>query len=366
MARQTDALLLFSGGLDSILAAKVLEAQGLKVKCVHFTTPFFGVRDNGARWRELYDLDIHVQSATLPFVSMLARGPEHGVGKALNPCVDCKILLLSLADSLASQYGAEFLATGEVLGQRPMSQRRDSLNMIRKKAALQLPLLRPLCARLFDPTPVESSGLVDRSRLLAISGRGRQDQLDLARKFNLRHIPTPAGGCRLTERENTRRYWVILKKFRANPDFSPTSLQELAKDFELAGIGRQFWRREGGNWLCVGRNSKDNANLLAAKRPGDAILKLSQLPGPLALARNGASWPRAILAEAAALMASHAPKAAHAGGPTRVRADNPATEFNVTPARLAEIWTLPDWEESREEIRRVREKGMAISSPNGA
>ena len=197
--RPVDVVVLFSGGLDSILAAKVLEEQGLRVCCLHCHSPFFG--DPGAveRWSNLYGLDIRTLDVSDDFCAMLRARPAHGFGKVMNPCVDCKILLLRHARLYMESIGARLLATGEVMGQRPMSQRRDVLNAIRRDAGVQDILLRPLSALHLAPTPAEEEGFVDRSRLLGISGRGRKDQLELAKKYQLPEIPTPGGGCRLAD-----------------------------------------------------------------------------------------------------------------------------------------------------------------------
>lgn len=344
-----DVVLLFSGGLDSILAARVLAAQGLTVRCLHCVSPFFG--DPGAvpRWRRLHGLDIDVTDVGEDFAALLRQRPAHGFGKALNPCVDCKILLLRAARRHMEAVGAKFLASGEVLGQRPMSQRLDTLHLIPREAGVRGLLLRPLCARHLPPTEAEESGLVDRERLLGISGRGRGDQLALAREFGLAEIPTPGGGCRLTERENARRYWCVLTRLSAGaPAGGPT-----ARDFLLAGTGRQYWRELGGHshWLCVGRNTRDNERLAEAAGPEDALLRLVGLPGPLALARGGSCWERPVLREAAALMAACAPKAREAsarGGRVSVAAG--ALRLDVVPGEAPD-WGLPSWEEARGEIR---------------
>ena len=217
--------MLFSGGLDSILAAKVLEEQGLRVRCLHCHSPFFGEPSAVPRWRRRHALDIDALDVADDFCAMLRERPAHGFGKTLNPCVDCKILLLRRARRYMEEVGACFLATGEVLGQRPMSQRRDVLNVIRREAGVGDILLRPLSARLLEPTPMETSGLVDRERLPAISGRGRHAQLELARHFGLTDIPTPGGGCKLTEKENARRYWPVLAHLPA-PDSGDFALAE--------------------------------------------------------------------------------------------------------------------------------------------
>lgn len=351
-ADRPDVVLLFSGGLDSILAAKVLEGQGLKVRCLHCISPFFGDAGAVPRWRRVHGLDIVALDVSEDFAAMLRQRPKHGFGKVMNPCVDCKILLLRHARRHLEQVGARCLASGEVLGQRPMSQRRDTLHLIPREAGVRELLLRPLSARLLPPTPAEESGLVDRERLLGISGRGRTDQLELARTFGLKEIPTPGGGCRLTERENARRYWPVLTHRHADP---ASTDGELAADFRLADLGRQFWREENGRqyWCCVGRNNGDNKRLAAAARPGDALLSLNGLPGPLGLARDGARWPQTLLAEAAALVASYAPRAVAAGGATSMRLSlsEQTREMRVLPARQTGLWGEPAWEAVREAIR---------------
>lgn len=299
MNRQYDGLALFSGGLDGLLAIKVLEEQGLKIKPVHFYSPFFGHPRNRAYWRRIYGLDVEMIDIGREFADMLARGPVYGVGKALNPCVDCKILLLKRARELMDTYGAEFLATGEVVGQRPMSQRRDTLNVISRDARIRDVLLRPLSALCLNPTPVEESGLVDRSRLLGIWGRGRKEQFALAEKYGITLIPTPAGGCLLTQKENAARYWPLLHCLK-QPD---------PAHFHLANVGRQF--RHGAFWLVIGRNERDNTRLEELARPGDFLLRLFRFPGPLALARNlsDAPWPDELLRAAAVLLGSFSPRA---------------------------------------------------------
>jgi hypothetical protein len=289
----------------------------------------------------------------------------------MNPCVDCKILMLTHAKTLLPEYGASFLVSGEVLGQRPMSQRADTLNLIRKDAGVKELLLRPLSAQKLGPTPMEESGLVDRARLPGIWGRGRKDQLALAAHFGITIIPTPAGGCNLAEAEPAARYLPII-----------TSLAEpAARDFSLSHLGRQYWA--GPYWLSIGRNQHDNEALEKARRETDILFRLRDLPGPLALGRQyepaagvapGASpqawpaggpqawpaggpqaWPDDVLADAAAFAASYSPKAraqsgegAEAGRPVIVlvrqgKAETErVTEIAVNPARQTPLaWTEP-------------------------
>ncbi|WP_366140541.1 tRNA(5-methylaminomethyl-2-thiouridylate) methyltransferase [uncultured Desulfovibrio sp.] len=362
MMATPDVVLLFSGGLDSILAARVLAAQGLTVRCLHCASPFFGEPGAVPRWRRLHGLDIDVADVGEAFAALLRERPEHGFGKALNPCVDCKILLLRAARRHMESVGAKFLASGEVLGQRPMSQRLDTLHLIPREAGVRGLLLRPLCARHLPPTEAEESGLVDRERLLGISGRGRGDQLALAREFGLAEIPTPGGGCRLTERENARRYWCVLTR----PPAGAPAGGPAARDFRLAGTGRQYWREAGGrwHWLCVGRNNRDNERLAQAAGPEDALLRLVGLPGPLALARGGLGWERPVLREAAALMAACAPRARDAARHgARVSVAVGALRLDVTPGE-APGWGLPAWEDARGEIRaEMRDRAATPALP---
>ncbi len=357
-----DIIALFSGGLDSILAAKVLERQGLSVRCLHFTTPFFGSAKAAPYWHNVYGLDIVSRDVSEAFAAMLRQRPEHGFGKVMNPCVDCKILLLREARKYMESVGAVGLATGEVLGQRPMSQRRDTLNIIMRDAGVAGILLRPLSATHLPPTQMEESGLVDRTQLLGFWGRGRRDQLDLAAELGVTEIPTPGGGCRLTEKENARRYWTVLTLLP----------QASGEDFSLANLGRQFWHHEDERhyWLCIGRNSADNDKLAAALRPGDLLLRLRDLAGPMALARHGAEWPSHVLESAAAHVASYAPKAVAHGGAVAVRVrqgmqDEGAFDLDVVAQRQGEAWGETPWDDVKAVIRAEAKERFA-AMPRGA
>ncbi|MDR2891820.1 MAG: tRNA(5-methylaminomethyl-2-thiouridylate) methyltransferase [Deltaproteobacteria bacterium] len=383
-----DGLSLFSGGLDSILAARLLQDQGLRVKCLHFISPFFGNAGKIKHWRRVYGLDIIPVDISEEFVDMLAVGPAHGFGSMLNPCVDCKILMLRRAAQLMEEYGATFVASGEVLGQRPMSQRRDSLNIIRRETGLKEALLRPLSAKLLDPTKAELDGLVDRERLLDISGRGRSRQMQLAADFGITEIPTPAGGCLLTERENTRAFWPLLRLADRKPGLLT------GRDFQLAQAGRQYWRFEGEDayWLCIGRNNADNEFLHKFAAPGDITLKVRDYPGPLALLRRpvmqgggelsdsgGAASLQdspTILLSAAALVASFSGKAvqashaaAEAGGDSKIKVrahsgerglDGPGNLLEVVPDRDS-VWAEFPFEQAKDEIKLM----YRCEGPNG-
>ncbi|MBO4300452.1 MAG: tRNA(5-methylaminomethyl-2-thiouridylate) methyltransferase [Desulfovibrio sp.] len=345
MTDSPQIICLFSGGLDSLLAAKLLQRQGLHVRCLHLFSPFFGSPESVERWRRLYGLDIVCLDMGERFVTMLTHRPEHGFGKVLNPCVDCKILQLRAAREYMEATGARALATGEVLGQRPMSQRRDTLNLIKREAGVGDNLLRPLSALCLEPTAVEKCGLVDRTQLLGIYGRGRREQLALAREYALEEIPTPAGGCRLTERENARRYWAVMTNVT----------HPVRADFDLANLGRQCWyvTPRASWWLSVGRNSADNDRLALAVRPGDVLLQLAEVPGPLALARHGELWPEEVFLSAAAHTASYAPRAVERGRAVvqGTQGGQFLREVTVTPHRQEDLWGQTAWESIKPLLR---------------
>lgn len=342
-----DAVALFSGGLDSILAIRLIEEQGIKVKCLHFVSPFFGRPDRLACWRRRFGLDVEGVDVGEDMARLLREGPAHGFGKALNPCVDCKILMLRAAARRMPDFGARFIVSGEVLGQRPMSQRRDALHLILKEAGVKELLVRPLSAKLMPPSAAELSGLVDRERLLGIRGRGRKEQLALAARFALPEIPAPAGGCRLTERENALRYWSVLRR----------APEPGAAEFYLADCGRRFWshRGEGPYGLSIGRKEADNAELARRAFADDIFFKLADLPGPLGVGRQfpGRSWPDEAVRDAAAFVASFSPRALRLEEVRiRVRIHGREREERVAPARGTPLaWGERDWETARGEIR---------------
>jgi hypothetical protein len=346
-----DAVALFSGGLDSILAVKVVEEQGRRVKCLHFLSPFFGKPHKIEHWSTIYGLDIVGVDVGEDFVRML-ENPAHGYGRFLNPCIDCKILMAAKARELMDAYGARCIISGEVLGQRPMSQRRDALNIIRRDAQVKDVLVRPLSAKRLDPTQAEIDGVLDRERLLTLSGRGRKDQMGLARKYGLKEIPTPAGGCMLAEQESARRYKPLIDLANAEAPELRASLKPA--DFDLSNMGRQYW--SGTHWLVIGRNKADNERLTAMAEPEDYLFKVRFFPGPISLGRPLAAaqvergWSEEALRTAAALAAWFSPKA-RAEGAVRVLATRrgETQEFEVTPAQNGGgAWGETVWEGSVE------------------
>jgi tRNA-uridine 2-sulfurtransferase len=343
MRQSYHALALFSGGLDSILAMKTIAAQGLRILGLHFCSPFFGHPDKIAHWQRIYNLDIQPVNVHQEFIDLLRLGPRYGFGKVLNPCVDCKIAMLTQAKSLLEAHGAHFLITGEVLGQRPMSQRRDTLNLISKQAGVQDVLLRPLSAHHFNPTPMELNGLVDRFRLLNISGRGRKDQLRLAEELELPEVPTPAGGCLLAEKESAKRFWPVLTRIP----------QPCPQDFALASVARQYWKEN--LWIVVGRNKADNRLLEAMATSEDLLFKAADVQGPLALGRQrtGLTWTLDDIQRAAAFVAGFSAKKRAPGQHALVRLSRSGEEqiLECPPpdaaGQVPSTWTDFSWDQAK-------------------
>lgn len=283
------ALSLFSGGLDSILATRVVMTQGIQVTAVKFVSPFFHYEildDISGYTKEVknkYGIDVVVRDISEEYLEML-RKPAYGFGKNFNPCVDCKIFMVTRAREMLDEFGASFLISGEVLGQRPMSQRRDTLNVISRDSESRSILLRPLCAKLMTPTLAEEQGWVDREQLLNFSGRGRSRQIELAAQFGIKDYPAPAGGCILADPILSRR----IRNFY-DDTFVIRAADMTVTDILLLLVGRQF-QLPGGGWLIIGRDMRDNDKLTAWAESGDALLKMQERPGPTALLRRAAMF----------------------------------------------------------------------------
>lgn len=266
------ALVLFSGGLDSLLAARLLQDLCDEVKAVCFTSPFFTSEDArmGASGLgvELLERDI------TPELERILRAPRHGFGRNMNPCIDCHTSMVTLAFSLLEKAGADFLATGEVLGERPMSQNRQSLEMVARESGAGGLLLRPLSARLLAPTVPETEGWVDREALMAIEGRSRKPQMELAEKWGITRFRNPAGGCLLTDPAFSARLKRMMEEW--------TGFDR--DDLELLKLGRHFW--VGRSLLALGRNDRENCELVRRALTTDHLFREEQRPGPVALLRT--------------------------------------------------------------------------------
>ncbi len=269
--RKGRGLSLNSGGLDSQLAICVLKAQGVEIEAVAFSSPFFSP-DNSIKSSKAIGVKVHVIDFTDDIVGLL-KCPAHGFGSCMNPCIDCHAAMIRKAARLMEELEFDFVCTGEVLGQRPMSQQRRSLNVVKESSGIGDRLLRPLSALLLPETEPERLGLVDRSLLLGLSGRNRKPQIELAKQYGLVDYPTPSGGCKLTEPNFTRR----LESLKAHEGFDDTRLLNLMSN------GRHF-RLPSGTLVIVGRNKADNATIRLGMRGGDVVLRSVNVPGPTVLA----------------------------------------------------------------------------------
>ncbi len=289
--KKVKALALFSGGLDSILAARLVMEQGIEVEAIQFVTPFFNydiladIPAHKANMLARYGIHVEVEDISAGYLQLL-RNPVHGFGKHFNPCIDCKIMMFVRAKRLLAEKGASFLISGEILGQRPMSQRRDTMNVIVRDSGTKSVLLRPLCAKLMQETAAEAAGLVDRSKLLGMNGRSRSPQIALAAKFGITDFPSPAGGCILAD--------PILGQRIAQFYLGDSVLQSAeinVPDIRILLVGRQFML-PGGGWLIVGRDEKENDKLDKLVQREDARLEMDDWPGPLAvLKKAGSHYP---------------------------------------------------------------------------
>lgn len=289
------ALVLLSGGLDSRLALKIVKEEDIEVEGVTFFSLFCTCTSKnsscleGKKAAQELNVPLRVVNVTQDLISAV-ESPQFGYGSGVNPCLDCRILMFKKAKEIMEEIGASFLVTGEVVGERPMSQRLEAIKLIEKEAGVEGLVLRPLSAKLLPPSIPELKGWVKRENLYFIQGRSRKAQIALARKFNLNY-PCPAGGCRLTEPGFSRRARDLLRH-------SEWSLENI----KLLFHGRHF-RLSDETKLIVGRNETENAYLKKLGRERDIFLEARDYPGPLGLLR-GVPEGRG-LKEAASIVASY-------------------------------------------------------------
>ena len=275
MKKKIKALVLLSGGLDSILATKLLQKQGLEVEAVAFSTPFFDTSKARKAASQL-KVKLLTKNITKNFWSIL-KNPLFGYGKNMNPCIDCHILMIKEAAKIMKKIGAHFIATGEVLEERPFSQNKKALEQVAKHSGLSGLLLRPLSAKLLPPTLVEEKGWVKRENLLNLSGRSRKRQIALAKKWKITNYPQPASGCLLTDPGYASRLNELSIK---NKNFTPL-------DAELIKHGRIFW--EDAVLILIGRNQTDNQEVKRLAQGQDLLMEAKDFKGPLTLIRNFSS-----------------------------------------------------------------------------
>jgi tRNA U34 2-thiouridine synthase MnmA/TrmU len=274
------AVMLLSGGLDSLLAARVLLDQGIELEALNFVTLFCNCTpksrccSSAASAVQQLGISLKVINNTQDFLKVV-QAPAHGYGSNLNPCIDCRILMFRKAADYMRETGASFIVTGEVLGERPMSQRREAMTLIEREAGLEGLIVRPLSAANLEPSIPEQRGWIDRGKLLGIRGRSRKPQIALAASYGLKDYPCPAGGCLLTDPIFAARMRDLMQH---QPGFA-------LPDVLLLKLGRHLRLTDEAK-VIVGRDQPENERLKSLAREGDELLEAVDVPGPLSLLRG--------------------------------------------------------------------------------
>ncbi|MCM1990054.1 tRNA 4-thiouridine(8) synthase ThiI [Oceanirhabdus seepicola] len=266
----TRALAMVSGGLDSILAAKLIQEQGIEVIGICFKSYFFDEK-NAERMSKQIDMRLEVVDFSEEHFEMVKK-PKHGHGKNMNPCIDCHAMMMTHAGRLLEKFDADFIITGEVLGQRPMSQNKGALSTVLKTSGVGEKILRPLCAKNLPETEMEKSGLVDREKLMDIKGRSRKIQMALAEQWNVKDYPSPAGGCKLTEPGYSNR----LKDLVVNKE----DISE--RELELLKYARHYRIDESCKIICT-RTAEEAEIVKKLIASDDLIFLVRDFNGPLTL-----------------------------------------------------------------------------------
>ena len=294
---------------------KLILERGTEVEAINFVTPFCLCRKGGCGASEAakaFNIPLKTVNAGNEYLRIV-RNPRFGYGKNLNPCVDCRIFMLKKAKKYARAIGAKFIFTGEVLGQRPMSQHRGALALIEREAGLEGKILRPLSGKLLPKTEAEERGFVNSDSLRDISGRSRKRQIEMTREFNITNYPCSAGGCLLTDKEFAKKLKDLFQhKKRIN-----------AKDVNLLKIGRHF--RLGENKIIVGRNETENKILLEYKQRGDFYFEVPNCGSPITILKGPKT--KAAIENAARLTAFHSDKKS---GNTQVSFGQSSLERKIT------------------------------------
>ncbi|MBI4971479.1 MAG: 7-cyano-7-deazaguanine synthase [Candidatus Omnitrophica bacterium] len=253
------AVALLSGGLDSMLAIKIVQKQGIEVEALSFKTQFNCCKDEAGRASRELGVPVTLLATDQEYLKLVEK-PKYGWGRGINPCVDCRIYMFRLAAKFMEKVGASFVITGEVVGQRPMSQMKHQMAVIERDSGLNDILVRPLSAKRLDPTLPEREGILDREKLYGISGRSRKELIDLAHAFNLEWIPTPSNGCLLTEPD----YAVRVRDMFAYQDGYDQW------DFDVLKSGRHF-RLSDRAKVVIGKDQEENWRLETMQQQGRSV-----------------------------------------------------------------------------------------------
>lgn len=292
LSEKPKVLVLFSGGLDSTLAVKAMLEQELDVEVAMFKTPFCLCDKCSAESTvKKFGIKAHRVLLGQEYLDLVAD-PPRGYGSQMNPCIDCRIMMMKKAKELSEKLGAKCVVTGEVLDQRPFSQTKTAMEFIEKKSGMEGKILRPLSAKLLPETEFEKSGQVDREKLHSIQGRRRLPQIDLAKKWSVKDYPCPSGGCLLTDPMFAQRLKDLLEHNKCLK----------IDDVNLLKIGRHF--RVDGYKIVVGRNEKENQNLLTlARQKRKPYLEVVDYMGPITLLEE--KCPEKIIHKAAEITARY-------------------------------------------------------------
>jgi tRNA U34 2-thiouridine synthase MnmA/TrmU len=308
---------LCSGGLDSILAGLLLRKQGIDVQWICFETPFFNA-DKAKEASRFTGIPLIVENITQIYLKMLMN-PKQGYGKNMNPCMDCHVLMFQCAGQLMPQLGADFLFSGEVLGQRPKSQTLSALNYIEKNSGFQGYIVRPLSAKYLAQSIPEAKGWVDREQLSGITGRARKEQISLAQQWGITDYPNPAGGCLLTDFQYATKLKDLFEKGPYHDD----------RDLYLLKWGRHF-RLKDQYKIIIGRNEEENTQIEQYYiKEQDILLNALDIPGPLTLIPYGGD--QQTIETASKILLSYTKSPVHALTKVQCISPNGIATLQTTP-----------------------------------
>ncbi|MGI0029349.1 MAG: tRNA (5-methylaminomethyl-2-thiouridylate)-methyltransferase [Nitrososphaera sp.] len=320
------AVALLSGGLDSSLAVRMMLDQGVDVEAVAIKTPFCDFdcgKGCGHRVKEVADeLGIKLKTVYLgeEYLRML-KNPRHGYGSGMNPCIDCREMMYSAAKDHMDKIGADFVVTGEVLFQRPMSQNHRALDIIENETGMAGKVLRPLSAKCLPPTEAEKAGIISRDKLGDIKGRSRKGQLAMAQQYGIIDPPNAAGGCLLTDPAFSKRVSDLLDHSDGIPSIN---------DVELLKVGRHF-RLTAQAKLVVGRNEEENGIIRALMMEGDILIESKEYVGPTCIVR-GKNCDEADVVKSAAIALRYSDSPEDTESRVRVVGRGVESELSVRPA----------------------------------
>ncbi|HEX6067463.1 MAG TPA: hypothetical protein VFZ05_01570 [Nitrososphaera sp.] len=323
--KKPKAIALLSGGLDSSLAVRMMLEQGVDVEAVAIKTPFCDFdcgKGCGHRVKEVAD-EMGIKLKTVYFGEeylRMLKDPKHGYGSGMNPCIDCRQMMYGAAKEHMEKTGADFIITGEVLFQRPMSQNNRALHIIENETGLEGKVLRPLSAKHLPPTEAEKSGLIKRENMGDIKGRSRKGQLAMAKHFGIQEPPNAAGGCLLTDPAFSKRIEDAMQHAQDIPSIN---------DIELLKVGRHFRLTQDAK-LVVGRNKEENEVMLALAEDADVVIEAKDFVGPTCILRGKSDDVVVATAASIALRYSDAPKDAQSK--VRIRTGGSEKEVAVSPA----------------------------------